>query len=136
MAKRITTDEAGEQQTRSADAIQEFKQQLYANTIISCKHDIRRLISQGRHGDAWEVICNGPDVAGFRHPRAFNVGDRTVGVFLNGDECGRMRDELRAYAVANGWDYEAGVAEVRRMMTEARGRVAQAAKAMKGRGRG
>ncbi len=120
----------------SRDAIQDFRQTLFADTITACKHDIRRLISQGRHGDAWEVICNGPDVAGFRHPRAFNVGDRTVGVFLNGDECGRMRDELRAYAVANGWDYEAGVAEVRRMMTEARGRVAQAAKAMKGRGRG
>ena len=103
-------------------AIRELKQQWYAELLRSCRDGIRHALDAGDHPEAWETICNGPDAGG--KMRAYDKPDgKTIGYCLTGMERDGMRDDLKAFATMNGWDFDLGTENVRRLMHERRGKL-------------
>ena len=102
-------------------AIRELKRQWYAELMQSCRDGIRHALDAGDHPEAWETICNGPDAG--RETRWYEKESGQVPYGLSGPERDGMRDDLKAFATMNGWDFDKGTENVRRLMHERRGKL-------------
>ena len=123
------TAESRKQNSATAQA----KRSLFTDTEKACQHEIGRQIRNGDHPGVWETICNGPDMG--NEGVMVAVGERSIRVTLPGIEKVNMCDRLASFARLNGWDEDAGKAEVARMFQERRSRLAGVGRAMKGRAR-
>ncbi len=107
------------QGTPNQPLLDQTRRQMYASTLEDCRTEIMEAIRRGDHAEAWEIICDGPERAGWQRPQPVTLqSGKVINVCLRHGDTASMRDELRDYAKLNGWDEDKGRERVVGMMRQ------------------